>query len=121
MRAVFWIFLTFVGLAPAAQATDEDDIRKVLVAFNDLTQRPHVLTPDADLTPLRHFAGQEVSQVYFEVRSIRLLPPDVAFVDATASQYGSTIMKRSMPAYFVLRKVAGEWRVAVMRVPHPIP
>ena len=62
------------------------------------------------------FAGQEVSQVYFEVRSIKFLTADVAFVDARASQFGSTILKRSMPAYFVLRKTGGEWRIAVMRL-----
>ena len=80
---------------------------------------PHaaVLTPDADLSPLERFIGPEVSQVYFEVRSIKFLSEDVAFVDARASQFGSTIMKRAMPAYFVLRRVGGEWRVAVMRVP----
>jgi len=116
MKAVLCLLLlSFVAIA----ATEEDAIRKVLVAFNDLKERPRVLTDDADLTPVAGFAAPEVSQVYFEARSIKLVNPDTAFVDATASQYGSLILKRSMPAYFVLRRVAGEWKVAVMRVPRP--
>lgn len=115
MRAGFCISL-LLTLAADAQTAGEDAIRNVLVAFNSLKERPHLLTVDADLTPLGQFGGPEISQVYFEAKSIRILSPDTAFVDATASQYGSTILKRSMPAYFLLRRVAGEWRVAVMRV-----
>ncbi len=114
MKAVVWIILA-ASLAHADERSDA--VRKVIATFNDLRERAAVLTADADLSPLERFGGQEVSQVYFEVRSIRFLTGDVAFVDATASQFGSTIMKRAMPAYFVLRRVGGEWRVAVMRVP----
>jgi hypothetical protein len=41
----------------------------------------------------------------------------VAFVDARASQFGSMIMKRTMPAYFVLRRASAAWQISVMRVP----
>ncbi|HEY1493188.1 MAG TPA: hypothetical protein VGF49_01535 [Candidatus Solibacter sp.] len=114
MRAAIWILLC-AALAHADERTDA--VRKAIAAFNDLRDRSAVLTADADLSPLERFGGQEVSQVYFEVRSIKFLTGDIAFVDATASQFGSTIMKRALPAYFVLRRVGGEWRVAVMRVP----
>jgi hypothetical protein len=114
MKAVVW-FLLAAGLAQADERTDA--VRRAIAAFNDLRERAAVLTPDADLSPLERFGGQEVSQVYFEARSIKFLTGDVAFVDARASQFGSTIMKRAMPAYFVLRRVGGEWRVAVMRIP----
>jgi ketosteroid isomerase-like protein len=43
----------------------------------------------------------------------------VAFVDAVASQYGSTIMKRAMRAVFVLKREGGAWRISVMRVGAP--
>ncbi len=118
MKAVLGLFLILLARVSADPA-EHDAIRKVIVAFNDLKERLHLLTDDADLTPIARFGGQEVSQVYFETRSIKLLNPETAFVDATASQFGSTIMKRSMPAYFVLRKVAGQWKVAVMRIGHP--
>uniref|UniRef100_Q025W6 DUF4440 domain-containing protein n=1 Tax=Solibacter usitatus (strain Ellin6076) TaxID=234267 RepID=Q025W6_SOLUE len=114
MKAVVWILLA-ASLAHADERVDA--VRKAIAAFNDLRERAGVLTADADLSPLERFGGQELSQVYFEVRSIKFLSGDVAFVDATASQFGSTIMKRARPAYFVMRKVGGEWRIAVMRMP----
>ena len=118
MRAFPCIFLTLAALAHAGdENADREVIRKILITFNDARERATVLAPGADLAPLGRFAGKEVSQVYFETRSIRFLTPDVAFVDATASQFGTTIMKRTMPAYFVLRRVGSAWLVAVMRVP----
>ena len=115
MRAVLCIVPLLAALA-SAQGPEEAAVRKVVAAFNDLKERPKLLTADADLSPLGQFSGQEVSQVYFEAKSVKFLGPDTAFVDARASQFGSTIMRRSMPAYFVLRKAGGEWRVAVMRL-----
>jgi hypothetical protein len=109
-----WIVPWFAALA--YQGADEQAVRKAIATFNDLQARPTVLTPDADLTPLARYGGPGVSQVYFEPRSVRIVTPEVVFVDARATQFGSTILKRSMPAYFVLRKTGGEWRVAVMRV-----
>jgi hypothetical protein len=116
MRRVLWIVPLIAGLAPAWQGPEEQAVRKVLTAFNDLKERPKLLTPDADVAPLTQYGAREVSQVYFEAQSVKFVTPDVVFVDAKASQYGSTIMKRSMPAYFVLKKVEGVWRVAVMRI-----
>jgi ketosteroid isomerase-like protein len=100
----------------AAGPADDEAIRKAIVAFNDPHTRASVLTRDADLSPLDRFAGQEVSQVYFEAKAIRFVTADVAFVDAAASQYGSTIMKRSMRAVFVMKREAGAWRISVMRI-----
>jgi hypothetical protein len=117
MRALLPVFLILADLARADEIADRAAIRKVLVTFNNLHERSTVLAPGADLDRLRRFAGQEVSQVYFEARTIRFVNPDVAFVDATASQFGTLIMKHAMPAYFVLLRIGGEWRVAVMRVP----
>jgi hypothetical protein len=45
--------------------------------------------------------------------------PDVAFVDAVASQFGSVIVKRTAPAHFVLKREGGVWRIAVMRMGAP--
>jgi ketosteroid isomerase-like protein len=75
-----------------------------------------VVARDADLSPLGRFAGEEMSQVYFEAKAIRFVTADVAFVDAAASQYGSTIMKRSMRAVFVMKREGGGWRISVMRI-----
>jgi hypothetical protein len=120
MRALLPVFLLLAALVRAGEIADREAIGKVLTTFNNLRERATVLAPGADLTPLDRFAGQEVSQVYFEARTIGFVNQDVAFVDATASQFGSMIMKHAMPAHFVLRRIGGEWRVAVMRVPEPV-
>ena len=98
---------------------DADAIRKAIATFNDPRLRATVLAPGADVAPLRRLAGQEVSQVYFAATAIRLVTPDVAFVDAAASQFGSLIMKRTMPAVFVLKREGGAWRISVMRIAAP--
>lgn len=116
MKAIQGIFLMLAAGAWAAEPADSQAIRKAIATFNDPRERATVLARDADLSPLDRFAGQEVSQVYFEATAIRLVTPDVAFVDTTASQFGSLIVKRTLPAVFVLKREAGIWRISVMRI-----
>jgi hypothetical protein len=107
--------------ATAYSADDSEAVRKTIAAFNHPSERAAVLAPDADLSPLDHLVSAEVSQVYFEARTIRLITPDVAFVDVSASQYGTLILKRSTPAIFVLKREAGVWRIVLMRIVMRIP
>jgi hypothetical protein len=100
----------------AADPADSDAIRKAIAAFNDPHARATVMARDADLSPLDRFAVLEASQLYFEAAAIRFVTPDVAFVDAAASQYGTLMLKRRMPAVFVLKREEGVWRIAVMRL-----
>jgi hypothetical protein len=109
----------FPMLAACAWATDpagSEAIRQAIATFNNPRERASVLARDADIAPLDRFAGQEVSPVYFEATAIRLVTPDVAFVDAAASQFGSLILKRTTPAVFVLKREGGAWRISVMRI-----
>ena len=108
--------LTVAAFAGADEPGDSQAIRKAIARFNHASERAAVLARDADIPPLDRYAGQEISQVYFEPIAIRLLTPDVAFVDATASQFGSVILKRSSAAMFVLKREGGVWRISVMRV-----
>ena len=119
MKAIFALLLMLAVTASAAEPDASEAIRKAIATFNRPHERATVLARDADLSPLDRFAGQEVSQVYFQATAIRLVTPDVAFVDATASQFGSLIMKRSMPAVFVLKREGGAWRISVMRIAAP--
>ena len=121
MQATWCILLALTARAWAAGPADYEAIRKAIVTFNDPHERATVLARDADLSPLDRFAGQEVSQVYFEAKTIRFVSADVAFVDAAASQYGSTILKRSMHAVFVMKREGGVWRISVMRINAPPP
>ena len=56
MKAWVCILLAVAGAA-AADTADEAAIRKAVVNFNDLKQRPAVLAPDADLPAPDRFAG----------------------------------------------------------------
>jgi hypothetical protein len=116
MKAIWGIFLILGACAWAAEPADSEAIRKAIATFNHPHERATVLARVADLATPDRFAGQEVSQVYFEATTIRFVTPDVAFVDAVASQFGSVIVKRSMQAVFVLKREGGAWRIAVMRI-----
>jgi hypothetical protein len=115
MKALYCLF-TLAALGWADDPADSRAIRKVIASFNHASERASVLAHDTDVPPLDRYGGQEVSQVYFEPTAIRLVTPDVAFVDATASQFGSVILKRSCPAMFVLKREGGVWRISVMRI-----
>ena len=108
----------FPMLAACAWARDPADeaIRQAIATFNNPRERATVLARDADIAPLDRMGGPGVSRVYFEAAAVRLVTPDVAFVDAAASQYGSVILKRSTPAVFVLKREGGAWRISVMRI-----
>jgi hypothetical protein len=115
MKALYFL-LTLAAIASADESADSQAIRKVIATFNHASERASVLARDADVPPLDRFAGQDVSQVYFEPTAIRLVTPDVAFVDASASQFGSVILKRSTRAMFVLKREGGVWLISVMRI-----
>ena len=113
---VLCCLLTVAAFAWADEPADFQAIRKVIASFNHTSERAAVLARDADIPPLDRYAGQEISEIYFEPTAIRLVTPEVAFVDATASQFGSMILKRSNPAMFVLKREGGVWRISVMRI-----
>ena len=51
--------------------------------------------------------------------SIHFVSPEVALVDATQTQYGSLILKQSVPVTLLLKLDAGEWRIVSLWL-HPI-
>ena len=105
-------------LAACAWAGDpaEDAIRKAIAAFNDPHTRATVLAPGADIASLDRVGGPGVSRVYFEANAIRFVTPYIAKVNASASQYGSLILKRTTPVVFVLKRDGGVWRISALRV-----
>jgi len=58
----------------------------------------------------------EVTAPRLVVKAIRFITPDVALVDATYTQYGSTIVVRRVPILLVMRKEAKGWRIASLRL-----
>ena len=79
-----------------------------------------MLARDADLRALRRVeddqAWSEVSPLYFSIRAIRFVTPDVALVDARASQFGSLELAARRSAVIVMRREPDGWKVVLVRV-----
>ena len=114
------VFPLLAACAWAGAVPDSEAIRQAIATFNDPHKRATVLAPGANIAPLGRMGGPGVSRVYFEATAIRFVTPDVASVKASASQYGSVILKRTAPAVFVLKREGGVWRISVMRMA-PLP
>lgn len=119
MKALWIVTLYLAANAWSDEADDRAAIRKTVTTFNDTHLRSSVLAHDADLGDLSRYRGLDVSQVYFEVKEVRLIAAEVAVADATGSQFGSLVAKRSVPAVFVLKREGGEWRVVLLRMGGP--
>ena len=115
MRAMCCVFPILAACVWAGDPA-EDAIRKAIATFTDAHTRATVLAPGAHIAPLDRMGGPGVSRVYFEATPIRFVTPDVAKVKASASQYGSLILKRTMPVVFVLKREGGVWRISALRI-----
>src|SRR5712692_3242773 len=102
MRVLYTLPLLLCACLQADQTSDRAAIHEIIARFNDPHERASVMARDADLAPLDRVEGPGVSPLYLEANTITFVTADVAFVDATASQYGSLILKRSRPACLVL-------------------
>jgi hypothetical protein len=119
MRALCYVPFLLAACAWADEAADRAAIEKAVIAFNHPHERATVLAKDANLSSPTRYAWQEVSQVFFESQGVRFVTPDVAVVDAAGSQYGSVIVKQSIPALFVMRREGGDWKVVILRMVAP--
>jgi hypothetical protein len=57
----------------------------------------------------------EVTPAQLDNAAVRLISPDVALIDAKYTQYGSMILKRTIPVLLVVKHEQGVWRIASMR------
>ena len=115
MKPVCCVPLLF-AIAAWADEAERSAIDKVIVTFNHTHERQTVVASDADLSDLEHFRGQEVSQMYFELKSVYFVTRDAAVADAVGSQFGSPGFKRTVPALFILKRVGTEWKVVMLRL-----
>lgn len=120
MRVLYCIAF-LAACAWADEAADRAAIEKIVIAFNHPHERPALLAKDADLGSLgRDSDGwTETSPMLFASRSVRFVTPDVAVVEANASQYGTLIVKRKTDALFVMRRQGTDWKVVLLRVALP--
>lgn len=121
--------LLFAGWA-LAQSADRAAIESLIAALNDHTATAASLcTTDAasDSAELARLESldrmlsvseeplSEVSAPKIAIRSVRFITPEVAVVDAANKQYGSVILSKSVPLLLIMKKEAGNWRIAAFR------
>ena len=58
----------------------------------------------------------EVTAPIIEIRFVRFMTPDLAFVEATQTQYGSLILKQSVSVTLLMELDGDEWRILSMRL-----
>ena len=134
MKTIICISLVFAVLGWADEATDRAAIEGVIGALNadqtgaDQKRIAGLFTTDAD-NELDRLANldrrllqpsdkpwSEVTTPRIVIQSIRFITTEVALVDAANTQYGSTILVRRVPVLLVMKKQAGDWRIASLRI-----
>lgn len=134
--------LTLVAALGSPQERPENFSSAVAVlvaALNDILAKPNaksvtsLFTSDGDLRIGGSVVGigptaitaallrdrkiwSEVTPPHLEAKTVRMLASDVALVDATSVQYGSTIIKRTAPVLLILKRQDLDWRVVSMRI-----
>ncbi|HEY7333926.1 MAG TPA: hypothetical protein VH639_03515 [Bryobacteraceae bacterium] len=112
------------ALGRADEAADRPAIDRTIESLNGANNEAAIrelATAEAydDLNRLFSLNGRpwsETSRPHYTVRRIRFITPDVALLDATAAQYGSTILVRRLRILFAMRREEGKWRIASARV-----
>ena len=123
------LLLAALAVLPASgwQSADLENIRQALASLN-VVFRTHSASSVKALftsgTPVAEVEAvidalpkpmSEVSTPVLERESIRLVSPDVAVVDAFRTQYGSVVVRSSIPVMLVMKKEAGAWKIAALR------
>jgi hypothetical protein len=105
----------------ADDATDRAAIERLIAAVNNHSKPlTDVYTADApenerSILSAHEQPWSEVTSPRITIRSIRLIPPQVALVECTNTQYGSMILVRTTLMLLVMTKDGGEWRIASVR------
>jgi hypothetical protein len=102
----------------ADDATDREAIERLIAAVNDHSKPlSDLFTTDAPeseqvMLSANEQPWSEVTSPRITTRSIRLITPQIALVESTNTQYGSTIMVRATAMLLVMKKDGAQWRIA---------
>lgn len=105
----------------AEDATGREAIQRAIAAVNNHSKPlAHVFTEDApenerNMLPAQEQPLSEVTSPRITTRSIRFIPPRVALVECTNTQYGFVIMVRNTPMLLVMKQDGAQWRIASAR------
>lgn len=129
--------MPLVLLADQAQdrAADKKAIDKTITALNDAARRPTLFTRDADIgvdfdrlidlhrppqqPPDPLMVGRDETWTILTTPRvvsgpIRFTSPDTATVEGASTIEGAMSLRRRVPLQFVMKKVAGQWRIAAV-------
>lgn len=131
MLKTITILLLTVGVGLAQESIEADRIRAVITQLNN---KPFSLlfAPNGSLRIGNRTVAieeatkgrpiwSEVTAPLIEIKSVRFLAPDLAFVEATQTQYGSLILKQSVSVTLLMELEGDEWRILSMRLPRAFP
>jgi hypothetical protein len=132
MRFAIGVLAMLSACTWADERTDQAAIQRVVDALNDYKsgrsrQASDLFTSDSGIELARlsdidrglaptDTPWPEVTKPVIVIRTTRFITSDVALIDAANTQYGSIIVKREIPLLLVVRKDAGLWRIAALRL-----
>ncbi len=102
----------------ADDAGDREAIERVIAAVNNHSKPlADVFTADAPENERSVLTAydqpwSEVTSPRITIQSIRLIAPQIALVESTNTQYGSTILVRTTSMLLVMKKDGAQWRIA---------
>ena len=102
----------------ADDASDREAIERVIAVVNNhskpLTDLYTADAPENERSMLsaNEQPWSEVTSPRITTRSIRFIPPQVALVEGTNTQYGSAIVVRTTLLLLVMKKDGEQWRIA---------
>ena len=105
----------------ADDAGDREAIERLIAAVNHHSKPlADVFTADApenerSMLSANEQPWSEVTSPRITTRSIRFIPPQVALVECTNTQYGSAIVVRTTLMLLVMKKDGEQWRIASVR------
>jgi hypothetical protein len=105
----------------ADDGSDREAIERLIAAVNNHSKPlTDLFTADApenerSMLSAHEQPWSEITSPRITARSIRFMPPQVALVECTNTQYDSVILVRTTLLLLVMKKDGAQWRIASVR------
>jgi hypothetical protein len=129
MRILWTISFLLAGGLWADEAADRSAIAGIIAQLNRAEERPELFAAAADVpAELRRLERAncnmadssgiwtEVTKPKFTRPTVQFVTPDVALADLENVQYGSIVPAIRAPIVVILKREAGDWKIASLRV-----
>ena len=128
MRVLWTIPFLLAGALWADEAADRTAIQGIIEQLNRAQQRPELFAAGVDVpAELRRLERAncnmvdrgiwtEATRPKFTPPTVQFITPDVALADLEKVQYGSIVPAIRAPIVAILKREAGQWKIAALRV-----